>query len=118
MNKKLQLKIMVFLCIIIVVFVYFYVSKGFSFKVTEDFENLKESIGINQEEILDLSIIKDIQDKLGKIKEQTIEEEDKMKSEITEKVLNQLNDQNNIIYGYEPSYILLRTLINLEGHLS
>jgi len=102
MNKKLQLKIIVVLCIIIVIFVYFYVSKGFSFNISEDFIDLRDSVGINADEILDLTIIKDIQEKIGDIKEEANNTQDNIESKIAEKVLNKLDRQNYIIYEHEP----------------
>ena len=102
MNKKLQLKIMVFLCIIIVIFVYFYIGKGFSFNVAEDFGDMKDSIETDAEGLFDSNIINDLRDRFNNLKEEISDGQDDVKSEITEKVLNQLNDQNNIIYGYEP----------------
>ncbi len=103
MSKKLQLKIIVFLCMVIVIFVYFYVSKGFSFNVKEDLEGLKESIGINTDDLSNSDLIKDIQEKFNSVKNEIEEnQEENVESKISEKVLEKLSHQDNIVYEYEP----------------
>ena len=102
MNKKLQLKVIVFLCMIIVIFVYFYISKGFSFGISKDIQGLRDSVGVGMDGLLDSSLINDLQDRFNDVKDQALEKEEGIKSEITEKVLDKLSHQDNIIYEYEP----------------
>lgn len=102
MNKKLQLKVIVFLCMIIVIFVYFYISKGFSFGISKDIQGLRDSVGVNMDELLDSTLINDLQDRFNDVKDQMTEKEEGIKSEITEKVLDKLSHRDNIIYEYEP----------------
>ena len=102
MSKKLQLKTLVVLGIIIVIIVYLYINKGFSFGVGNDFQNLKDSIEINVDGSLNSAIIKDLQERFNDIKEQVKNNQENVKSKITERVLDQLTPQDNIIYEYEP----------------
>lgn len=103
MNKKLQLKIMVFLCTAIVIFVYFYVSKGFFFNFKNDFENLKDSIEITTEDLPSLDLIKGAQERFDFVKKEIEEnKEGIIESKISEKVIEKLSHQDDIVYEYEP----------------
>jgi hypothetical protein len=102
MNRKTQLKIIVFLCMIIVVFVYFYINKSFTFGINKDFQDLRDSVEIKMDGATNLNLLADIREKFSDIKEQMEGNQEDLKSQITEKVLDKLSDQNNIIYEYEP----------------
>jgi hypothetical protein len=103
MSKKLQLKVIVFLCMMIVIFVYFYVSRDFSFNVKDDLGGLKDSIGINADDLSNSNFIKEVQKRFNSVKNKIEDgQEEVLESKISEKVLEKLSYQDNVVYEYEP----------------
>jgi hypothetical protein len=103
MSKKLQLKIMVFLCMIIVIFVYFYISKDFSFRVMEDLGNLRDSVEVDIDDLSGSEFIENVKEKFDYVKEEIEKsEEGTIESTISEKVLEKLSHQDTIVYEHEP----------------
>ena len=103
MSKKLQLKIIVFLCMIIVIFVYFYVSKGFSFGVMEDLGNLRDSVEVDIDSFSGSELIENVKEKFNSAKEEIERrEEGIIELTISEKVLKKLSHQDTVVYEHEP----------------
>jgi hypothetical protein len=102
MNKKLQLKFLVFVCIIIVVIVYLYFNQNFSFGFSEDFKGLRDSVGLEIKELSKADIVENLKNNFKDLKDQMNEDEVDLESKITDNVLSKLSQRENIIYEYEP----------------
>ena len=103
MGKKLQLKVIVFLCMIIVIFVYFYVSKGFSFKVMEDLGSLRDSVEVDVDGFSGSDFIENVKERFNSAKEEIEKrEEGVVVSTISKRVLEKLSHQDTVIYEYKP----------------
>ena len=103
MNKKLQLRIMVFLSMIIVVFTYLYISRGFSFGISRDIQSLGDSVGLSMNQLSESGVVEGLQEGLKSLKERLKNEQnDEFESKITEKVLNQISQKKDVVYEHEP----------------
>lgn len=102
MSKKLQLKSLVVLSLLVIIVIYLYVNRGFSFNFDESFKSLKDSVETNMSELLDPEIIEDLQNNFSNLKEKITDNQKNVEFQITEKVLDRLSPSNYVVYEYEP----------------
>ena len=102
MSKKLQLKFLVGVAILIVILVYLYINKNFSLGFDKEFENLKDSVGVEVDQLSQSSAIQNLQDGWESLKDKLKEDQPSLESKIADNVLEKLSSPVNIIYKHEP----------------
>ncbi len=102
MSKKLQLKFFVLSSTLIVLIVYLYINRGFSFSINDDVQNFKGAVDVNKIKLVSPEIISKLREEITTIKEQSQNDKEDINSQITKRVLSKLASINYVTYEYEP----------------